>query len=128
MEALETGPETEEYVTANLAALTECRARLVADDVNPALANSAESAADVEALREALGYEEWNLFGISYGTRLALTVLQRLSGGGASVILDSVFPLEEELLTALAPNLDRALTKFLRHVRRTRNARRTTPI
>ena len=34
-----------------------------------------ETAADVAALRPALGIGEWNLLGISYGTRLALDVM-----------------------------------------------------
>jgi pimeloyl-ACP methyl ester carboxylesterase len=36
--------------------------------------NSVEAAADVEALRLALGVEQWNLLGGSYGTRWALTL------------------------------------------------------
>jgi pimeloyl-ACP methyl ester carboxylesterase len=39
--------------------------------------NTEESADDIEALREALGTEKVNLWGISYGTHLALTVIRR---------------------------------------------------
>ncbi len=34
------------------------------------------NAADVEDLRQALGYEKWNLWGVSYGTRLALEIMR----------------------------------------------------
>jgi pimeloyl-ACP methyl ester carboxylesterase len=71
-----------------------CRDRLVADGVNLQAYNSAENAADVADLRVALGYEEWNLYGISYGTRLALTVMRDYPEGVRSVIIDSVYPPE----------------------------------
>ncbi len=51
-----------------------------------------QSAADVADLRAALGYDQWNLLGISYGTRLALAVMRNHPEGLRSVILDSVYP------------------------------------
>lgn len=71
-----------------------CRDRLIADGVNLQAYNSAENAADVADLRVALGYDEWNLYGISYGTRLALTVMRDYPEGVRSVIIDSVYPPE----------------------------------
>lgn len=71
-----------------------CRDRLIADGVNLQAYNSAENAADVADLRIALGYDEWNLYGISYGTRLALTVMRDHPEGIRSVIIDSVYPPE----------------------------------
>ena len=49
----------------------ECRARLTEDGINLAGYTSAESAADLADLRAALGYDQWNLYGVSYGARLA---------------------------------------------------------
>ena len=43
-------------------------------------------------LRVALGYPALNLYGVSYGTRLALTVMRTHPQGIRSVILDSVEP------------------------------------
>ena len=57
-------------------ALLACRDRLVKEGVNLDMYNSAQNAADIEALRQALGYDQVNLYGISYGTRLALTALR----------------------------------------------------
>jgi len=71
-----------------------CHDRLVKEGVNLQAYNSAENAADVADLRVALGYKEWNLFGISYGTRLALTVMRDHPEGVRSVIIDSVYPPE----------------------------------
>lgn len=49
---------------------------------------------DVADLRIALGLEEWNLFGGSYGTDLGLTIMRDRPEGVRSVVLDSVFPPE----------------------------------
>jgi pimeloyl-ACP methyl ester carboxylesterase len=73
-------------------ALAACRDRLTLDGVDLAQYNSAASAADVEDLRVALGIEEWNLYGVSYGTRLALTVMRDFPAGVRAVVIDSVYP------------------------------------
>lgn len=103
----------EEGQALTLEALTECRDRLLADDVDLTAYNSAESAADVADLRVALGYDEWNLYGISYGTRLAQTIVRDYPEGIRSVILDSSYPLAANLQTETAVNADRALSVFL---------------
>lgn len=69
-----------------------CHDRLVADGVEVSDYNSAYNARDLDAVRQALGYDEWNLYGLSYGTRLALTAMRDTPVGLRSVILDSVFP------------------------------------
>jgi pimeloyl-ACP methyl ester carboxylesterase len=69
-----------------------CRNRLARSGINLAAYNSAASAADLHAVRQALGYVEWNLIGVSYGTRLALTAMRDYPQGIRSVVLDSVYP------------------------------------
>jgi pimeloyl-ACP methyl ester carboxylesterase len=71
-----------------------CHDRLMSEGVNLQAYNSAENAADVADLRVALGYDQWNLYGISYGTRLALTVMHDHPEGLRSVVIDSVYPPE----------------------------------
>jgi len=71
-----------------------CHDRLVDEGVNLQAYNSAENAADVADLRVALGIEEWNVYGVSYGTRLALTIMRDYPEGVRSVIIDSVYPPE----------------------------------
>lgn len=57
--------------------------------------NSVASANDAVALMHALGYPTYNLFGISYGTRLALVMMRDHPNAGIrSVVLDSTFPPE----------------------------------
>jgi pimeloyl-ACP methyl ester carboxylesterase len=69
-----------------------CYDRLVNDGIDISAYNTRENAADIAALREALEIPEWNILGISYGTRLALEVMRSHPQGIRAVILDSVFP------------------------------------
>jgi pimeloyl-ACP methyl ester carboxylesterase len=47
---------------------------------------------DIEALRRALGYDKINIIGLSYGTRAALTFLQRHPGSARSLLLLGPLP------------------------------------
>ncbi|HEU0221240.1 MAG TPA: alpha/beta hydrolase [Paracoccaceae bacterium] len=71
-----------------------CRARLAAEGYDLAAYTTTQSARDVAALREALGIPEWVLFGVSYGSRLGLTLMRNHPEGVAAAIFDSVFPPE----------------------------------
>lgn len=53
-----------------------------------------DSAEDIEALRVAGGYDKLVLYGVSYGTRLALTYAALHPDRVAALILDSVVPLD----------------------------------
>lgn len=65
--------------------------------------NSAENAADFEDLRRALGIGQWNLYGGSYGTRLALTILRFRPESVRSAVLDSAYPLQARPFYVTAP-------------------------
>jgi len=71
--------------------------------------NSDASAADVDDLRRALGYDQVNLWGISYGTRLALEVIRDYPEGVRSVVLDSVVPPDVDTEVEGPANVARAL-------------------
>lgn len=64
---------------------------------------------DLEELRNALGYSQLNLVGVSYGTRAALTYMRQYPDSVRSAILDGVAPLQIALGFDHADNLDRAL-------------------
>jgi pimeloyl-ACP methyl ester carboxylesterase len=102
--------EPSEAIDQQLEQVLGCRERLAAEGVNLSAYNSGENAADIADLRVALGLDEWNLYGISYGTRLALTVLRDHPEGIRSVILDSSYPLEVDLFSSMGAGFDRALT------------------
>jgi pimeloyl-ACP methyl ester carboxylesterase len=90
-------------------AMQACHDRLAAEGINLSAYTSAANAADVEDLRAALGYAEWNLYGSSYGTRLALTVMRDHPEGVRSAILDSVYPPQVDLFSSIATNFERSL-------------------
>jgi pimeloyl-ACP methyl ester carboxylesterase len=72
--------------------LGNCYQRLQNDGINLSAFNSLENAADVDAIRRALGYDEYNFYGVSYGTLLGLHLMQNHPDHLRSVILDSVVP------------------------------------
>ncbi|HLZ61248.1 MAG TPA: alpha/beta fold hydrolase [Ktedonosporobacter sp.] len=75
-----------------LNAVQACHNRLVASGINLNAYTTIDNATDVHDLVHALGYRQVNLDGVSYGTRLALTVMRLFPGDIRSVILDSTVP------------------------------------
>jgi pimeloyl-ACP methyl ester carboxylesterase len=73
--------------------MVACRDRSIADGINPNAFNTIENAADIYAVAEALGYDQFNYYGVSYGTLLGQYVLEQAEEHTAqlrSVILDGV--------------------------------------
>jgi len=72
-----------------------------------------ESAADIADLRRLLAIPSWNLYGVSYSTKLMLTVLRDHPEGVRSAVLDSLLPLDanwdEEASANILAVLDRVL-------------------
>lgn len=101
-----------EALRLSVEAATRCRDRLLAVGTDPSAYTSAASASDLLDLRIALGYREWNLYGISYGTRLALTAVRDHPAGIRSVILDATYPPQVDRVAELAPNAVRAIERL----------------
>ncbi len=95
-------------IAREVEAAARCRDRLQAEGVNLAAYHSAASAADLADLRRVLGYDQWNLLGVSYGTRLALTVMRDQPQGVRSVILNSPFPPQADTYVEMVPNAQQA--------------------
>jgi pimeloyl-ACP methyl ester carboxylesterase len=76
----------------HVAATRSCRRQLVGRGTDIAAYNTTENAADLADLRQALGVAQWNVFGVSYGTDLALTLMRDHPEGIRSVVLDSTVP------------------------------------
>ena len=96
LDLLDESPTPVEEAAAYDQAYAACTADFRAQGVDLAAYNSVQSANDVEALRQALGHDRWNLLGISYGTRLAQSIMRLHPDGLRSVILDSALPTERE--------------------------------
>ena len=64
---------------------------------------------DLEALRETLGYEHLSVYGVSYGTRVALQYLRAYPKALRAVVIDGVVPPELTLGTNVALNSQKTL-------------------
>ncbi|MGW5848676.1 alpha/beta fold hydrolase [Streptomyces sp. NPDC055254] len=91
-QAVGLGYDAQQAEQIMLKAVTDCRARLVADGVDLSAYNSTENAADFADLRKALDIPQWNVYGYSYGTNLALTYLRLHPEGIRAVAIDSIAP------------------------------------
>ncbi|MDX1471987.1 MAG: alpha/beta fold hydrolase, partial [Flavobacteriaceae bacterium] len=69
--------------------LKKCRDNLIKQGIDLSQYNSANIARDMEELRKALGVNQWNLWGISYGSRLALTMARYFPSSVHSIVHDA---------------------------------------
>lgn len=82
-------------------------------DGDPRLYTTAIAVRDLEHVREALGVEQWNLYGVSYGTRVAQHYLRRYPQRTRALILDGVVPSEAALGPDVAAQSQRVLDRIL---------------
>jgi pimeloyl-ACP methyl ester carboxylesterase len=64
---------------------------------------------DLEALRSELGYKQWDIYGVSYGTRVAQQYMRAYPEQTRSVILDGVVPAPRVLGANIAVHSQQAL-------------------
>ena len=77
---------------AHVAATEACHRKLAATGADLSAYNSTESAADFADLRKVLGIAAWNVYGTSYGSYLAQTLMRDHPEGIRSIVLNSVLP------------------------------------
>lgn len=96
--------------------IRDCHERLLNNNIDLASFNSRENAGDIEALRRELvekkGYQKVSLYGISYGTTLALHVVNRYPNGWNSIILDGAAPIQTNFLVEMAKSNHNALNEL----------------
>jgi pimeloyl-ACP methyl ester carboxylesterase len=71
--------------------LSQCATRL-ADDPLLAATTTANLAADVTHVMATLGYQQWLVYGVSYGSTIALEMMRRPPAGMVGAVLDGVYP------------------------------------
>ncbi len=81
----------------------KCRGQLHANGIDVSSFNSAQLAADADAIRKALKIKNWNVYGVSFGTTVALNMLRNDDRHIKSVILDSPFPPNAPWLDFIRP-------------------------
>jgi pimeloyl-ACP methyl ester carboxylesterase len=96
LDLLDENLSDEEEEALKLDAWTACRERLVESGVVLGAYNSVENAADIVTVIDALGYDQVNLYGGSYGSLLAQHIMRDYPRRVRSVILDAVSPLRHQ--------------------------------
>jgi pimeloyl-ACP methyl ester carboxylesterase len=99
----------EEEVSLEVEALRVCHDRLIAEGINLSAYDSLENAADIVMALSALGYVQFNFYGVSYSTILAQNIMRDSPGSLRSVILDSVAPVSVNGFVQWPNSVDRAL-------------------
>jgi pimeloyl-ACP methyl ester carboxylesterase len=94
---------------AHVAAATRSCLEALAGKADPRYYTTTDALADLEALRQALGAPQFDLVGVSYGTRVAQQYLRVHPDGVRSVVLDSVAPNTLVLGSEFTRDLDDAL-------------------
>ena len=93
---------------ATLLAVKECLDALPHD---PRFFTTSIAVRDLEAARVALGYDGLNLYGSSYGTRVAQHFARRYPESTRTVIIDGVVPPQVPLGPEIATESQRALDR-----------------
>jgi pimeloyl-ACP methyl ester carboxylesterase len=91
----------------------DCLDGFTSDGIDVTAYTTRENAADVEAIRQALGIDRWSLYGISYGTRLALEVLRDHGSTAEAALLDSPYPPQARPFEDASYRFERALGAVL---------------
>lgn len=88
--------------------LAKCRERLIGDGVDLSIYNSVENAADIPLVLSALGYDQFNYYGVSYGTQLGYHLMRDHGHRLRSVIMDANSPLQLNFWTGAPFSADRS--------------------
>jgi pimeloyl-ACP methyl ester carboxylesterase len=95
--------------------------------VDPALYTTPNAVDDLDHLRIALGYPKINLYGASYGSRVALVYLRQYPKSTRTLILDGVVPPNWNLGETAAEDAKIALDKILARCGRENTCKRAFP-
>lgn len=102
--------ETDYSLDDTLAFIRECLDALPYD---PRYFTTSVAVADLEAIREALGYSQLNLYGVSYGSRVAQHFARRFPDSTRTVVIDGVVPPQIALGPEIATESQNAVDNVL---------------
>ncbi len=88
-----------------------CVASLRAQGIDPAAYNTLASARDLIDLRKALGYATWDVYGASYGARLAQEAMRQDPRGIRSVVMASPVMLGPARFAEVGHSIQRAVER-----------------
>jgi len=105
----------DDHLAASHQRKADCAYNATASGVDLTGYSTIENARDVKALRRALGFEQWNVWGISYGSILGQAYIKEDPEGILAIALDAIMPLEirdSELYWRIAHWYNRDLEKL----------------
>jgi pimeloyl-ACP methyl ester carboxylesterase len=105
----------------------ECLAELATKGIDPTRYTTRAWIDDLEAVRQAQGYAKLNLWGGSYGSRVALEYLRAYPSHVRSVILDGVAPPDLRTPLDIWPTRERAIDAVLAACEASSACRRAHP-
>ncbi len=109
--------ETIERVKACLASL----------DGDPRYYTTTIAVRDLDQVRAALGYAQFNVYGVSYGTRVALQYLRTYPDRARTVVLDGVIAADQTLGPEVATAAQRALDLLFERCAQDEGCRKAYP-
>ncbi len=92
----------------------DCIATLSAD---PRFYSTSQAVADLDAVRQALGYDALNVYGVSYGTRVGLHYLRRYPARVRTLVIDGIVPPDLALGVNVAENAQATLDRIFHRCR-----------
>ncbi len=92
--------------------IAQCLQQLEAQGFDGLAFSTSQSASDILGVLRANHYSSWHVFGVSYGTRLALAIYEAAPTHVRSLVLDSLYAPNQGLLTDWPPVLSGALSRL----------------
>ncbi|MDT0686180.1 alpha/beta hydrolase [Autumnicola psychrophila] len=117
----------EEDFEATKVVMAACKKTIQQKGSDLAGYNSRENATDFEDLRKVLGYKKWNLFGVSYGSRLGLTIMRDFPESVRSAVLMGVFPPEFNMYGDRVRSLNGSLLGVLQSCKENKSCNKQYP-
>ena len=105
---------TEEAYRRVRDATRSCHDRIRTEGFDLRRFNTRLNATDATDLMRAMGFEQWDLYGVSYGSRVALEIMRSSPQHLRAVVLDSVYPPAVNAELSDAWLLQRSLELFTR--------------
>ncbi|MEM7139690.1 MAG: alpha/beta fold hydrolase [Actinomycetota bacterium] len=99
----------EDLAADYIAGLAACAETVAAAGHDLTAYNSRINAQDLIDLLWAIGVEQYNLHGSSYGSRLAQTVMRDEPSGARSLVLSGVYPIDANLMGSVPTSIESAL-------------------
>jgi pimeloyl-ACP methyl ester carboxylesterase len=108
-------PGGEEFTDIDEDIIPWAEACLAELDADPRFYTTSIAMEDLDQVRETLGYKQINLYGVSYGSRAALTYLRQHPESVRTAVLDGIVPQDEALGLRVASDAQQALDLIFSH-------------